>query len=115
MRTKYLYAGWAGSFIILTVVYLIMRFSAWPELDNFQSQSYSLEIYDRNGILLKVTPLEEGLRRIYRNPDNIPDVVKSVFIAAEDSRFYFHPGVDPAAVLRAFYQNRSSGRIVSGA
>lgn len=115
MRTRCLYAGWSGSLFILTVVCLILRFSAWPELDNFQRQEYSLGLYDRNGILLKVTSLEEGMRRIYQNLDDIPDVVERVFIAAEDSRFYFHPGIDPAAVIRAFFQNRSSGTIVSGA
>ncbi|MCK5201028.1 MAG: transglycosylase domain-containing protein, partial [Spirochaetales bacterium] len=115
MRTRFLYAGWAGSLIILTAVLLILRFLPYPELDSFIRQEYSLEIYDRNGILLKVTPLEEGLRRVYRNLDNIPDAVKRVFIIAEDSRFYFHPGVDPAAVFRAFFQNRSAGKIVSGA
>jgi penicillin-binding protein 1C len=115
MYPGWLYAGWVGSLLLLTAAWLILRFLPYPELDSFIRQEYSLEIYDRNGILLKVTPLEEGLRRIYRNLDDIPDVVKRVFITAEDSRFYFHPGVDPAAVLRAFYQNRSSGTIVSGA
>ncbi len=101
--------------MVLTIVYFILLFSPWSELDNFQRQDYSLEIYDRNGILLKVTSLEEGLRRVYRNLDDIPDVVERIFISAEDSRFYFHPGVDPLAVVRAFYQNTSAGRIVSGA
>ncbi len=115
MHPRCLYAGWGGSFIILTIFYLILRFSGYSELDNFQRQEYSLEIYDRNGILLKVTPLGEGLRRIYQNLEDIPDVVERVFIAAEDSRFYFHPGVDPASVIRAFFQNRSARKIVSGA
>jgi len=36
-------------------------------------------------------------------------------IAAEDQRFYSHPGVDPIAVLRAAAQNVLGGRVVSGA
>jgi penicillin-binding protein 1C len=36
-------------------------------------------------------------------------------IAVEDERFYHHPGVDPAAILRAARQNLLAGRIVSGA
>lgn len=115
MRTKFLYAGWWVSFVILIGFYVILRFSAWPELDNFQRHEYSHEIYDRNGVLLKVTSLEEGLRRIYTDLDDIPDVVERIFIAAEDSRFYFHPGVDPAAVIRAYFQNKLSHKIVSGA
>ncbi len=115
MRNRFLYTGWAGSLLLLSAAWLILRFLPYPELDSFIRQEYSLEIYDRNGVLLKVTPLKEGLRRIYRNLDDIPNVVQRVFLAAEDSRFYLHPGVDPLAVIRAFYQNKSAGRIVSGA
>ncbi len=109
------YLSWVSSLIILGVIYAFFRYSGYPELDGFIEQDYSLEIYDRNGMLLKVTALEEGLRRIYKNQDDIPDVLKRVFIIAEDSRFYFHYGIDPLAVFRAWFQNRSSGRIVSGA
>lgn len=36
-------------------------------------------------------------------------------LAAEDKRFFSHPGVDPRAAARAFVQNARSGRTVSGA
>lgn len=36
-------------------------------------------------------------------------------VAAEDKRFRRHPGIDPAAALRALGANLRSGRIVSGA
>jgi penicillin-binding protein 1C len=32
----------------------------------------------------------------------------------EDRRFRYHPGVDPAAVFRALFQNLGAGRVVSG-
>src|SRR5206468_2134218 len=35
-------------------------------------------------------------------------------LAAEDRRFYLHPGVDPAAIVRASVQNLRARRIVSG-
>jgi penicillin-binding protein 1C len=35
-------------------------------------------------------------------------------LAAEDKRFFFHPGVDPAAVLGALARNLAAWRIVSG-
>ena len=111
----FFYVSLICSLFLLIIIYIFFRFSAYPELDTFLEHDYSLEIYDRNGIVLKITALEDGLRRIYRTLDDIPDVVKKVFITAEDSRFFFHPGVDPLAVSRAFFQNRSAGRIVSGA
>lgn len=36
-------------------------------------------------------------------------------IAVEDSRFYWHPGVDPLALGRALISNLRSGRVISGA
>jgi penicillin-binding protein 1C len=42
-------------------------------------------------------------------------MVASAFVAAEDQRFWRHPGVDAVAVLRATGQNLAAGRIVSGA
>ncbi len=40
-------------------------------------------------------------RRIFVPVSAIPDQVKQAFISAEDQKFWTHPGVDPAAILRA--------------
>jgi hypothetical protein len=45
----------------------------------------------------------------------IPAQLQTIFISAEDSGFYRHGGIDFAAAARALFQNRKSGRIVSGA
>ncbi len=45
----------------------------------------------------------------------LPDFCVEATLATEDSRFFFHPGVDPIAILRAAWQNlRAGGVIVSG-
>jgi penicillin-binding protein 1C len=111
----FFYLSWGSSIILLVIIYAVFRFSAYPELDIFKNHKYSLELFDRYGVLVKVTALEDGLRRIYKDLDSIPDKVEEIFILSEDSRFYFHPGVDILAVIRAYSQNRSAGRIVSGA
>lgn len=115
MKARFFYLSCVFSIILIAVIYGFFRFSDYPELDTLIEQDYSLEIYDRNGLLLKVTALEEGLRRVYKGTDDIPDILKRVFIISEDSRFYLHPGIDPLSVFRALFQNVSSGRIVSGA
>ena len=43
-----------------------------------------------------------------------PWLVKAT-VAVEDKRFYAHPGIDGAAVVRAAGQNAAAGRVVSGA
>lgn len=45
----------------------------------------------------------------------LPPRVVAAALALEDRRFDSHPGVDPLALVRALYQNLSSGRRVSGA
>ena len=46
--------------------------------------------------------------------DDLPSDLVRAFMAAEDDRFYFHPGVDPIGLMRAFTQLVSTGRIQSG-
>jgi penicillin-binding protein 1C len=47
-------------------------------------------------------------------PNELTPLVKSAALAAEDKRFYNHPGVDPLAMARAAWQNLKAGRVVSG-
>ncbi len=52
-------------------------------------------------------------RRIVRL-DEVPARVRKAVLAVEDERFYYHRGVDPVAVLRAFVANLRHGGIVQG-
>ena len=53
-------------------------------------------------------------RRIVTPLSAIPDLVKKAFVAAEDSRFYLHRGVDFLGIVRAFFKNIEAGTIVQG-
>lgn len=44
----------------------------------------------------------------------IPELIKKAFIAAEDIRFYKHPGVDIIGILRALYKDIKAGEAVEG-
>jgi penicillin-binding protein 1A len=44
----------------------------------------------------------------------MPPLLVQAFIAAEDSRFYEHQGVDLQSILRAMYKNFEAGTIVQG-
>jgi len=98
---------------VFTLFWLFLRFSPYSDLKQFRQRPYSVRYYDRYGMLLQITPLEDGLRR--EKPLEIPEQVKDVFVFAEDRRFYRHWGVDAFSVIRAVYQNVSKGRRVSGA
>ncbi|MBI2963937.1 MAG: PBP1A family penicillin-binding protein [Deltaproteobacteria bacterium] len=46
--------------------------------------------------------------------DRIPPVVRQAFVAAEDSGFYHHRGIDLMSILRAFATNLFAGEVVQG-
>lgn len=44
----------------------------------------------------------------------MPKQLIDAFIAAEDSRFYKHPGIDFYSIVRAFFKNLKAGGVVQG-
>jgi penicillin-binding protein 1A len=53
-------------------------------------------------------------RRIVVPLSKIPIQLQQAFIAAEDSRFYKHRGIDFFSIIRAFIKNLEAGTIVQG-
>ncbi len=53
-------------------------------------------------------------RRIVVPISRIPQILKEAFIAAEDSRFYSHPGIDVIGIFRALLKNIEAGGVVQG-
>jgi penicillin-binding protein 1A len=53
-------------------------------------------------------------RRIVIPLAEIPPMLVEAFIAAEDSRFYEHRGIDFKSITRAFFKNLEAGGIVQG-
>ncbi|MEW5818318.1 MAG: transglycosylase domain-containing protein, partial [Spirochaetota bacterium] len=114
-RTFPLYAKIAVS--ILSVIIIVRLFLMWipyPDLKRFLNRQYSLQIHDRNGELLEIVPLEDGIRREYTPLKDIPVFIQQVFIKSEDRRFYYHPGIDPIALIRSVFRNLTAGRILTG-
>ena len=53
-------------------------------------------------------------RRVVLPLKDMPKMLVNAFIAAEDSRFYIHSGIDFISILRAFIKNMEAGTIVQG-
>ena len=53
-------------------------------------------------------------RRIVIPLAEMPEMLTQAFIAAEDSRFYQHGGIDIISIVRAFFKNLEAGAIVQG-
>jgi penicillin-binding protein 1C len=94
---------------ILTFLLIVFKFILfilpYPELDRYLKKPYSLEILDRDGKLLQVLTIDDGLRREYIPFDEIPGLVKEIFIKSEDKRFYYHPDIDPVSLCRSIFIN----------
>jgi penicillin-binding protein 1C len=99
----------------VAALFLVLRFSPYPELDAYRNRSWGLVLEDRNGVTLRVLPADDGVKREWAGLGEFPPGVLRVFLRAEDRRFYLHPGVDPAAALAAAWRNLRAGRVVSGA
>ncbi len=72
-------------------------------------------VLDRAGRILRLTPEAQGRKLVTLPQAPVPKLVAAAFVAAEDQRFWRHPGIDPLAILRAAATNLTHGRIVSGA
>ena len=75
---------------------------------------YSLVVEDRNGVLLHAFLAPDGAWRLRTDPAEIPDRLKRILIQREDRWFFWHPGINPFALVRACVQNIRAGRRVSG-
>jgi penicillin-binding protein 1C len=99
--------------VVVTAAYVSL-----PDYNQAVAQQRSragTAVFDRNGELLRLFPDGRGRFSLWSEVDKIPIHLKQAVIAAEDQRFYYHPGFDPIAVLRALYTNFSQGKTVSGA
>lgn len=67
----------------------------------------------RDGTLLGARIAADGQWR-FPFSGVIPDKFKKSLLTFEDRWFYWHPGINPVSIARAFILNRRAGRIVSG-
>jgi penicillin-binding protein 1C len=70
---------------------------------------------DRTGAWLRALPVEDGRWRIRADLALTDRRFQHRLIASEDGAFWLHPGVNPAAVVRAAGSALLHGHIVSGA
>ncbi|HEY3948922.1 penicillin-binding protein 1C [Phenylobacterium sp.] len=71
-------------------------------------------VLDHRGVWLRALPVEDGRWRLRADLERTDPVFIQRLIALEDRHFWFHPGVDPAALVRAVASDVSAGRVRSG-
>jgi penicillin-binding protein 1C len=108
-------ARWCGASIaVLAALALWMRLGPIdPSLLDL-NDAVSTAVVDRRGVPLYEALSRDGTRSVHLTAGNLPPIVVAATLAAEDRRYWSHPGVDPVAILRAVRQNVAERRIVEG-
>src|SRR5215831_12596143 len=94
-----------GFALACSYVYLLPSLPSLEVMRNVELQ-VPLRVYTRSGEL--IAQIGEQ-RRIPVTYEQIPELVKHAFLAAEDERFYEHHGVDYFGVVRAVLADLISG------
>ncbi len=98
--------AFAMGIFVLIILYLLPL----PKL-----KGYSKEIYSLEGELLAVYLSEDDKWRMQLTIDEVtPDFIKAI-LYKEDKWFYYHFGINPIALAKAFFSNIFSGNKRSGA
>ena len=95
--------------------YMYFDVPSWQTLDvnKLTNLAQTGAIYDKDGAY--VTTLVGTENRTVIDMDDLPQHVVDAFLAAEDLRFYKHPGFDITRILGAVVSNLRSGAYSQGA
>jgi penicillin-binding protein 1C len=96
--------------LLLLIVHAVWLGPLAPRLE----AERSLRVLDRSGQTLADVRDERSELCVPLRRGELSPWVEPALLAAEDARFYSHPGVDPLALLRAAAQAFANGRVVSG-
>ncbi|XOZ33373.1 penicillin-binding protein 1A [Halomonadaceae bacterium KBTZ08] len=110
--SRLLLAGGAGGAMVLAAFYLYLQ-PGLPSVDQLRDVNLQtpLKVYTRDSKLIA----EFGeMRRTPRDLETIPRHQIQAFLAAEDSRFHDHYGVDVRGLIRATWELAITGSIQSG-
>jgi len=107
-------AGVAAAAVLVLGLVVVLAYPNLPELDALTAYQpkIPLRIYTAEGTLIGEFGEE---RRAVVSIADVPPLLKHAIIAAEDERFYQHPGIDYIGVLRAAYANLVAGGRRQGA
>ncbi|HYM43004.1 MAG TPA: penicillin-binding protein 1A [Steroidobacteraceae bacterium] len=100
-----------GYALACSYVYLVPSLPSVDAMRNAELQ-VPLRVFTRSGAL--IAQIGEQ-RRIPVSYDQIPELVKRAFVAAEDERFFEHHGIDYFGVIRAAIVDVISGHKTQGA
>lgn len=79
-----------------------------------EKRHFATVITGSDGTPLRTFADAQGVWRYPITLDEVSPLYLQALLGYEDRWFYYHPGVNPFAMLRATWQNLRSGRVISG-
>lgn len=104
--------GAAGIFLLLFFIFLLLNFLFPLKLEDI---NYGKQVFSADSVLLSASLNDTDKWRLRSELNDVSPYFIKTIIYKEDKWFYYHPGVNPVAIVRAFWQNITTGRRVSGA
>ena len=107
-------------FLLAYLAAAILIAAAWIRLGPVPSDllnasaDVSTVVVDRHGAPLYEARSDAGTRSSRLDANDLPAVLVNATIAAEDHRFFRHPGIDLVALSRAAVRNVRAGAVVQG-
>jgi penicillin-binding protein 1C len=97
---------------LLAALAVLLDWAVPPDLSRLSA--VGTEVVDRHERPLALLPAQGGVWRFRCDVRRVSPTLVDLLIAVEDRRFWYHGGVDPAALARAAVQSVRAGRVVSG-
>lgn len=106
-KYKFRYSIFVGVLLSLSVLDLVLPPS--------KPESFSTVVLDRDGKILSAYLNEDDIWRIQVNKSEVSPYFLKTILQKEDKYFYYHPGVNPVAIIKAIFNNTFNGERRTGA
>ena len=97
--------------VVLLFIYVSLK--GLPDVSSLKEfkHAHATEVFSSDGVKIGEFTKQRRYPIVF---DKVPKHIILAFLAAEDSRFYEHKGVDPGGILRAFLSNLMRRRFAQG-
>ncbi|MBL8028111.1 MAG: transglycosylase domain-containing protein, partial [Fibrobacteres bacterium] len=103
----------AGTYLIYKAYHFVM--TPWKEMKNMVTENPAESVYMTQWRKLQREKGEsDSISHIFIPLDSISKHLPDAVLAAEDDGFWVHPGFNPIAMLEAYQDNISAGKIKRG-
>lgn len=93
--------------LFLAVLLLLLR--VWPHEPLRERIPLSTVVLDRHGVVLRITLASDAQLRLWTPLEDMPQPLIDAVLLHEDQHFFWHPGVNLYALLRAAATTASGG------